>query len=194
MDPVKNFGRVIVSAGYNAAATSITLSAGQGARLPDPAALGAFNLTWWNATDYGDATDDPMREIVRVTARSGDVLTVARAQEGTSAVDHDTPGKTYKMELALTAKIWNDLVALSPVRVDDILDGPSSYKRVSIAGVTSGSDYDVCWGTNDQTDPAVNYSPPIGGLYVSEVGSGYIDVRSNALEVVDRKIKLKVWL
>jgi len=34
LDPVKNFAKVEVSTGYDAAATSITLVSGQGAKLP----------------------------------------------------------------------------------------------------------------------------------------------------------------
>src|SRR5690349_12262866 len=105
LDPVSNFGKVTVSTGYNAAATSIALSSGHGARLPNPATLGAYNLVWWNSTDYGDPSDDPNVEIVRVTAKSSDTLTITRAQESTSASTKNTSTKTYKMVLALTKKM-----------------------------------------------------------------------------------------
>jgi len=109
LDPIKNFAKVTVSAGYDSAATSITLNSGDGNKLPDPATDGAFNLVWWNATDYPDPSDDPNVEIVRVTAKSGDTLTITRGQEGTSAVDHNTSGKTYKMVLAVTEKTISDI-------------------------------------------------------------------------------------
>lgn len=107
-DPVVNFGKSQVSIGYNAAATSIALSSGEGANLPDTA-NGSFNVVWWNSTDYGDPADDPNKEIVRVTTRSTDTLTVTRAQEGTSATTKNTSGKTYKMALSVTKKTIEDL-------------------------------------------------------------------------------------
>lgn len=109
LDPVKNFAKVTVSIGYDASATSIALSSGQGSKLPDPATDGAFNLVWWNATDYNDPSDDPNVEIVRCTGRSTDTLTVTRAQESTSASTKNTSGKTYKMILAPTAKLVTDI-------------------------------------------------------------------------------------
>lgn len=109
LDPVTNFGKCTVSIGYNAAATSIALTAGHGARLPDPSVSGAFNVVWWNSTDYGDPSDDPNVEIVRVTARATDTLTITRAQESTSASTKNTAGKTYKMVLAVTKKMIDDI-------------------------------------------------------------------------------------
>jgi len=109
IDPVKNFAKVVVSGGYNNTATSIALVSGDGAKLPDPATEGAFNLVWWNSTDYPDPADDPYKEIVRCTAKSGDTLTITRAQEGTSAQNHNLSGKTYKMVLALTKKVMDDI-------------------------------------------------------------------------------------
>jgi len=192
MDPVKNFARVIVSTGYNASAVTIALALGEGVKLPDPATLGAYDVVWWNAEDYADAAEDPNREFVRITAISADTLTIIRAQQGTPASAHNVAGKTHKMELVLSKKIWDELVAQIPTRADDVLDGTTSYKRVTIAGVTAGSDAIAVWGNNNQADPAVNYSPPIGAVYVSEVGAGYVDVRSTADEVRDRRVK--VWV
>lgn len=103
VDNVINFGKVVVSTGYDGAATSIVLISGEGTKLP----TAPYNVTWWNSTDYSDPTDDPNREIVRVTTRSTDTLTVTRAQESTSATTHNTSGKTYRMIAGLTAKVLN---------------------------------------------------------------------------------------
>lgn len=109
-DPVKNFGRVTVSTGYDASATSIVLSGSEGAKLPQPTTDGPFNLVWYNSTDYLNPTDDPNREIVRCTARSTDNLTVTRGQEGITATTKNTSAKTYKMILALTKLTYDELV------------------------------------------------------------------------------------
>jgi hypothetical protein len=111
LDATKNFGKVGVSTGYNSSATSIALTTGHGARLPDPAVDGAYNLTWWNSTDYPDPSDDPNKEIVRVTARTADTLTVTRGQESISATSKNLVGKSYKMVLGVTQKMMDDIQA-----------------------------------------------------------------------------------
>ena len=111
LDPVKNFAKVELSTGYASGVTSVNLVSGDGAKLPDPSSDGSFNLVWWNSSDYSDPADDPNVEIVRCTARSTDTLTIIRAQEGTSDVNHNTSGKTYKMVLAPTKKFRDDIEA-----------------------------------------------------------------------------------
>lgn len=62
--------------------TSLTVATGHGARFPQPSTDGVFPATIWPS----DASPDPSNaEIVLVTARSGDVLTITRTQEGSSA-------------------------------------------------------------------------------------------------------------
>lgn len=119
LDPVKNFAKVTVSLGYGAADTSVILTTGDGAKLPQPSTDGAFNLVWYNATDYTDPSDDPSVEIVRVTARSTDTLTITRAQESTSASAKNTALKTYKMILAPTKKLIDDM-SLARMKTDDL--------------------------------------------------------------------------
>lgn len=66
---------------YNAAATSFTVNAGDGALFPQPG-----TNTYFMAV-IEDRTQSPIaREIVKVTGRLGDVMTVTRAQEGTTAL------------------------------------------------------------------------------------------------------------
>lgn len=62
-----------------AADTSIRLVSGGGAQFPDPGPNEYF------VAQFLDAATGERFEIVHVTARTGDVLTVLRAQEGTSA-------------------------------------------------------------------------------------------------------------
>ena len=113
VDPVVNKGKVTVSTGYNSTATSIVLATGQGAELPDPVVDGAYNLPWWDSTNYNDPADDPNFEIVRVTgpAGTGDTKTIVRAQEGTAATNKNNADATYKMHLGVTAKTITDLIA-----------------------------------------------------------------------------------
>jgi hypothetical protein len=188
MDPVKNFGKATLSAGIDGSATALTLVSG-GSLFPDPAVDGAFNFVIWNATDYSDPSDDPLVEICRCTARSGNAFTaIARAQEGTSASAHNIAGKSYKVVLPFTKKAYDDIVVAIPTYVKDVLDGPTAYKRVSIPGVSASSDVVPVWGLNDDANPANPYSTPLGSLFIAEQGSGYVDVRSNAIEEVNRRI------
>jgi hypothetical protein len=109
LDATKNFAKVTVSTGYGSGDTSIVLATGAGAKLPQPSTDGPFNLVWWDSITYGDPSDDPNVEIVRVTARTSDTLTVTRGQEGTSGTNKNTSAHTYLMILGLTAKMFADI-------------------------------------------------------------------------------------
>ena len=107
MDAIKNFAKAVVSDGnYDASATEIDVIAGHGDRLP----VAPFNAVWWNATDYPDPSDDPGVEIIRVTAKSTDTLTITRAQESTAAEDHNVAGKTYNLIAGMTARTITEMV------------------------------------------------------------------------------------
>lgn len=138
LDAVKNFAKVKVSTGYDADDTSIVLETGEGAKLPAPATDGAFNLVWWNYTDYRDPSDDPNKEIIRVTARSTDTLTVTRAQEGTSGSTKNTGGKTYMMALTPTKKLVDDIVSIVSSGWIPVTDS-WSYASATTITVPSGA-------------------------------------------------------
>lgn len=107
MKPVRNFAVCIVDGLYSSSQTTITLQAGEGAKLPNPATEGEFDLTWFNFTDYPNPADDPNKEIVTVTARTGDVLTLATRTGGTSK---NLSGKTYLMILAFNKAMYDSFV------------------------------------------------------------------------------------
>jgi hypothetical protein len=73
-----NFARATLAIGAASGATSLTLASGKGALFPALTAGQYFYLTLENVA--------LTREIVKVTARSTDSLTVVRAQDGTTAV------------------------------------------------------------------------------------------------------------
>jgi len=72
-----NFARATLAIGAASGATSLTLASGKGALFPALTAGQYFYLTLENAA--------LTREIVKVTDRVTDVLTVVRAQDGTTA-------------------------------------------------------------------------------------------------------------
>lgn len=126
LDQVNNFGKSTVTTGYSNSATSIIVT--DGSRFPDPAS-GNYNVVWWNSTDYFDPSDDPNREVVRVTAKSTNTLTVTRAQESTSATSKNSVGKEYTMILAPTAKMITDI----GTSLDTKVVGPGSATDNAIA-------------------------------------------------------------
>lgn len=71
-----------LASSITAAATTITLASGNGARFPNPTNPDFFLLTLIGLDGNGNESS---WEIVKCTARSTDSLTVTRAQEGTTA-------------------------------------------------------------------------------------------------------------
>ena len=85
-----------LAASVAADALALSVSAGDGGKFPTPGVGDWFPLTLIRA--------DGIREIVRCTARVGDVLTVIRAQEGTGAVPLASGDR---VELRLTVAALN---------------------------------------------------------------------------------------
>jgi hypothetical protein len=135
LDPVVNFFRSqIATLPVASGGTVIVLPTGDGNKLPNPATDGAFNLTIYNA-------DDPFvtPEIVRVTGRSGDTLTVTRAQEGTSATNK-TAGSTWSVELTPTAKTIQDIDSKKVEKTGDTMTGTlTATKLIPSGNVTAGN-------------------------------------------------------
>lgn len=142
MDAAANFAKSVVSTGYDETALTVTLDASDPnlSRWPDPATVGPYNATWWDATTYADPADDPNVEIVRVTAKSGAQLTVTRAQEGTVATAKDTSGSAYKMVVAPTKKLIDDLQ-------ESQIDSGTAYGWITDAPYNAEGD-----GTTDDHD------------------------------------------
>jgi microcystin-dependent protein len=80
------------------AQTTISLQSGQGARFPSPSGGDWFPITAIKASGAV--------EIMRCTARTGDVLTVARAQEATVALEW-SPGDRVELRVTRNALEWS---------------------------------------------------------------------------------------
>src|ERR1039457_2191126 len=109
LDPGANFSKSTLSTGYASGATTLVLTTGGGAKFPAP----SFNAVYYDSGVYADPSDDPNVEIVRVTGVSTDTLTVTRAQEGTSAANHNTAGHTYTLVAGPTSKLLTDILGIS---------------------------------------------------------------------------------
>ena len=118
---VANNAFATLATGITDSATSITLSSGQGARFP---VLGTDDYFYATLIDVSNNL-----EIVKCTARSSDVLTVIRAQEGTTGRTYD-PGD--RIEIRITAATFLDAAA-SAVYTSTIegSDGTSDWTQAS---------------------------------------------------------------
>ncbi|EPK7360424.1 hypothetical protein M2O40_003088 [Kluyvera ascorbata] len=75
-----NNASTVLASSINASATTLTVNTGAGSLFPSPVSgTSFFKLT------LVDAATGQLTEIVHVTARAGDVMTIERAQEGTAA-------------------------------------------------------------------------------------------------------------
>lgn len=87
-----NVANSTLAAPLSSGATSLTLTTGSGALFPAPTSGQQFVLV------LTDAATGELNEVVYCTARTGDVCTVVRAQEGTTALTW-APGDFAKNSL-----------------------------------------------------------------------------------------------
>ena len=108
--------------------TTVTLTTGSGAQFP---AISGGDYFYATLTDASNNL-----EIVKVTARSTDTLTVVRAQEGTIARAY---AAADKLELRVTAAVLNSLPQLA---ADQTFSGANTFNTAPTLGtalaVTSG--------------------------------------------------------
>jgi hypothetical protein len=157
LDSVSNFAQGTLASGISSTATTIILESGHGDRFP----ISGYNLTLWDFGRYGTNINGAYRaskaEIIRVTARSGDTLTVTRAQEGTTARTFNSYGTTYYVTNTITRKMITDLNTqlLSRDSVDIPLIFPFSEQTLSAqTTVYSGLGYN--WSSGSDSAKAKN--------------------------------------
>lgn len=137
-----------LASGITAASTSIALATGTGSKFPTLAAGDYFPATISNNSGF---------EIVTVTARSGDTLTVTRAQEGTTALSFSAGNL---IELRLTA--------------DTVLSLPFQYQSKTVsANTTLDTNTEYVTGSGLRVINGVTLHIPITTkLEVKAFGSG----------------------
>lgn len=118
LDTFVNLAYSTLASGITSGATTLTVASGDGAKF----SVGG-NATIWDSgvaasPDLVAAGSAP--EIVRITGISGDVLTISRGQETTSAVAHNTGGHTYSIIQGVTALTLNKLFD----KTGDTMTGP----------------------------------------------------------------------
>ena len=187
-----NNASTILASSVSNVATVITLNPGSGALFPNPLAGQYFILSFTSATIPG------LTEITWCTARTGDVCTIIRAQEGTTAqswnagdnvANFDTAGtaanfvQKQQMQQNLynyaadTGTANNYIVTLNPTSLSNPVQGALVYMRASNSN-TGTSTLTVNGGTS-YTIYGQGGSPLDGGEIVS--GGYYCFTFSSAL-------------
>lgn len=122
---LKNNAASRLASSITAGATTLTVTTGEGGRFPS---LGAGD--WFPVTII---KDDGTLEVVRCTARSGDVLTITRAQEGTAALAFSAGDR---VQLRLTVAV---IQALQADTAAAAASAAEAYKKNNIVGTVSQS-------------------------------------------------------
>lgn len=134
-----------LSAGINTSDTTVTLDSGQGARFPT---LGAGDYFFGTIVDTSNNL-----EIVKVTARSTDSMTVVRAQDDTTATAFAIGDR---LELRPTAALFEDIIDNASV------DGVTSNSTSGTA-MTISSSNDVEFSN----DVGIGESSPDSNLHIT---------------------------
>lgn len=118
---LKNNATSVLAGSIDDAATNFSVSSGDGADFPTLTEGDWFPLTIVNGVDY---------EIVRCTDRSGDLFTVTRAQEGTSAASFAAGSR---VDLRLTSAAID---AFAQVDMSNITDPETARAGLGLAIAT----------------------------------------------------------
>lgn len=128
---VKNNAFSTLASGITNVATSITLAAGTGSRFPAAGGADYFYATLINTSNQ--------LEVVKVTTRSTDTLTVVRAQDGTTARAYST---SDRIELRVTAALLADIRdSITPadgtVTTAKVVNDNVTYAKIQNVSTTS---------------------------------------------------------
>lgn len=150
-----NNAKSTLAAPINTTATSLTLAAGTGALFPNPSGGAYFVLV------LTDAATGETFEVLHVTARTGDVCTVTRAQESTIALNWTTGDFANNVVTAGTMDALQDGGG----------SGGSDLSWIVVAGTTDADVAAAVAALNATTAGGVVYFPP--GVWTNLPG-GYV--------------------
>ena len=160
-----------ISAGINTSATTVTVDSGQGARFPT---LGSGDYFYATLIDTSNNL-----EVIKVTARSTDSMTVTRAQDNTTARAFAIGDR---IELRPTAALFTDTANID-------LNVPAQSSHSGKFLTTDGTN--VSWGdagnfagltdtTVATSDPTATTNPPASGHFYVNKSSGEVFVCTSA--------------
>lgn len=158
----KNLANGILASAVNDTTTTWTLESGYGAGMPDV----PFYIT---ATPFGQLPTQGNSEIVNVTARSGDTLTVTRGAKGTTAkafaAGAVVANAIYDDEKWTSDNIdWATFATFAAVQTVGQSISASSYQKVTFDSVVVNK--------NNVYNPSTSrFTAPVDGVY--EFNAGY---------------------
>ena len=141
-----------ISAGINSSATTVTLDSGQGARFPT---LGGSDHFYGTLIDTSNNV-----EIIKVTARSTDSMTVVRAQDNTTAQAFAIGDR---FELRPTAALFEDILSEGLVVPDN---------AITLAKMASGTDGNII--SYDTSGNPVAVATGSSGQVLTSAGAGAV--------------------
>jgi hypothetical protein len=129
-----NNASTTLASNITSVATTLTVSAGAGALFPSPTGGDYFLITMVGFTSGVETS----WEIIKVTARSTDTLTIVRAQESTTAAAWTTG---TKIELRLTAGSMNTVgpIVLNQTTISTSKSVDSGTNGLSVGPITISS-------------------------------------------------------
>ena len=188
-------------------AVTVNLQAGGGAQFPNPAAGQYFVAT------FNDAATGLLEEIVWVTARSTDTLTIVRAQEGTAALAWNS-GDLFSMYV--TAGTMSQMLQQGQFPSNVIANGyqqfpsglimqwgsltfPTSGTSTAMASVTFPLAFpNACFAVNGSsqttTNTSLGYWPPFSASGVTATGFTAVIDNETAGTVVVNKAVPASWI
>lgn len=108
--------------------TSIVVETGDGTKFPTPG--NGFRVTLWNAVTYAEPGLDPQMEIVNVTARTTDTLTISATTK-----THTSP---CRVDLLTTAAALND-IHLAVNNVENIFSTTGAWTAYTPTWTSTGT-------------------------------------------------------
>ena len=157
---LKNNAFGTLAAGINSSVTTVALTAGQGAKFPTTSSDDYFYATLIDSSNN--------LEVVKVTARSTDSMTVTRAQDNTSARAFITGDR---FELRPNAKVFEDILSESRD-----LNGAEFI-------LDADADTTITADTDDQIDIKIANSDDFqftSNKFTAQLGSGIVLTKSTA--------------
>jgi hypothetical protein len=158
-------------------ATTCTLDSGTGALFPNPTGGQVFSVTLISASNPN------LYEIAYCTARSGDVLTITRGEEGTTALAWNAGDLAQNL---VTAGLLNDLVVPSGVTSFNTRTGAVTLTSGDVTGALGYTPADqtaLLWknfqmgafsdfGTSTSINATASFTPATNGQVLLTANAG----------------------
>lgn len=146
-------------------ATSLTVAPGDGAKFPSPAAGQQFALT------LNDNATGLIYEVVYVTSRSGDVMTIVRAQEGTTAKSWNIGDKCWNGPTSGQMAAMVQTVHMTDGTISPIFAAAQINGNLFVGGVTTH--------VGNVSNQATTFFGTSGAFYMQQTSGSLLNFAAN---------------